>query len=80
MHKIFLSYVLGAYQNCLIKTVLLSTHNLCFGRELRILFFLLHTQIWRSGLYMDFLPHLGKLINFIFQFGMDKDLWPQINY
>ena len=29
---------------------------------------------------MEFLPHLGKLISFIFQFGMDKDLLPQINY
>ena len=26
-----LTYVLGAQQNCLIETVLLSTHNICFG-------------------------------------------------
>ena len=26
-----LSYVLGAQKNCLIETVLLSTHNICFG-------------------------------------------------
>ena len=25
------SYVLGAQKNCLIETVLLSTHNICFG-------------------------------------------------
>ena len=24
-------YVLGAQKNCLIETVLLSTHNICFG-------------------------------------------------
>ena len=27
----FLTYVLGAQKNCLIETVLLSTHNTCFG-------------------------------------------------
>ena len=27
----FLSYVLGAQKNRLIETVLLSTHNICFG-------------------------------------------------
>ena len=32
-----LTYVFGA-QN-LIVTVLLSTHNICFGREIRIFFF-----------------------------------------
>ena len=26
-----LTYVLGAQKNCLIETVLLSTHNICFG-------------------------------------------------
>ena len=28
---LFLTYVLGAQKNCLIETVLLSTHNICFG-------------------------------------------------
>ena len=26
-----LTFVLGAQKNCLIETVLLSTHNICFG-------------------------------------------------
>ena len=30
-----LTYVLGAQKNRLIETVLLSTHNLCFGLEIR---------------------------------------------
>ena len=30
---IYLTYVLG--KNCLIETVLLSTHNICFGWEIR---------------------------------------------
>ena len=34
-----LSYVLGAQKNRLIETVLLSTHNIWFGWELRKLFF-----------------------------------------
>ena len=31
--------MLGAKNNCLIETVLLSTHNICFGREIRKLDF-----------------------------------------
>ena len=30
-----LTYVLGAQKNGLIETVLLSTHNICFGRDIR---------------------------------------------
>ena len=30
-----LTYVLGAQKNRLIETVLLSTHNICFGWEIR---------------------------------------------
>ena len=33
------SYVLGAQKNRLIEAVLLSTHNICFGSEIRKLFF-----------------------------------------
>ena len=29
-----LTYVLGAQKNRLIETVLLSTHNICFGLEI----------------------------------------------
>ena len=36
---IILAYVLGAQKNRLIKTVLLSTQNICFGWEIRKLFF-----------------------------------------
>ena len=34
-----LTYVFGAQKNRLIETVLLSTHNICFGREIRKLNF-----------------------------------------
>ena len=33
-----LIYVLGVQKNYLIETVLLSTHNICFGGEIRKLF------------------------------------------
>ena len=33
-----LTYVLGAQKNRVIETVLLSTHNICFGWEIRKLF------------------------------------------
>ena len=38
-----LTCVLGAQRSCLIETVLLSTHNICFGK------FQKHTLIWRPG-------------------------------
>ena len=34
-----LTYVLGVQKNRLIETVLLSTHNICFGLEIRKLNF-----------------------------------------
>ena len=34
-----LPYVLGAQKNRLNEAVLLSTHNICFGKEVRKLFF-----------------------------------------
>ena len=34
-----LRYGLGAQKNCLIEKVLLSTHNICFGLEIRIKIF-----------------------------------------
>ena len=30
-YPVVLTCVLGAQKNCLIETVLLSTHNICFG-------------------------------------------------
>ena len=38
-YPLVLTYVLGAQKNRLIETVLLSTHNICFGREIRQLTF-----------------------------------------
>ena len=43
-----LTYVLGAQKNRLIETVLLSTHNICFGWEIRKLIFV--TIIWRPDI------------------------------
>ena len=34
-YQSILTFVLSAQKNRLIETVLLSTHNLCFGREIR---------------------------------------------
>ena len=41
-----LSYVLDAQKNRLIETVLLSTHNICFGLRNKIIIFWLHTLIY----------------------------------
>ena len=38
-YSLLLAYILGAQKNRLIETVLLSTHNICFGWEIRKLFF-----------------------------------------
>ena len=35
----FLTYVLGEHKKRLIETFLLSTHNICFGSEIRKLYF-----------------------------------------
>ena len=37
-----LTYVLGAQKNCLIEMVLLSTHKICFGWEIRKIIFSMH--------------------------------------
>ena len=37
---------MGAQKNRLIETILLSTHNICFGREIRKNNFQLNTLIW----------------------------------
>ena len=39
------SCVLGAQKNRLIETVLLSTHNICFGREIKKTFFNTHSYL-----------------------------------
>ena len=39
---VFLAYILGVQKDCLIETVILSTHNndiMCFGSEIRKVFF-----------------------------------------
>ena len=38
-YPLVLSYIFGAQKNRLIETVLLSTHNICFGWEIRKLIF-----------------------------------------
>ena len=38
-YPLILTYVLGAQKNHLIETVLLSTHNICFGWEIRKIIF-----------------------------------------
>ena len=38
MYPSFLAYVLGAQKNRLIETVLLSTHNTCFGWDKKTIF------------------------------------------
>ena len=35
---LLLAYVLGAQKNSLNETVLLNTHNICFGSEIKIFF------------------------------------------
>ena len=42
------TYVLGAQKNCLVETVLLSTHKICFGREIIYSYALLS-----GGLYLQ---------------------------
>ena len=41
-----LNMCLGAQKSRLIETVLLSTHNICFGREIKKIVFQ-YTLIWR---------------------------------
>ena len=56
-----LTYVLGAQKSRLIETVLLSTHNICFGLEIRkLFFFLVHT------LNFTLVKHMFVHCNFIF--------------
>ena len=58
----FLAYVLGAQKNRLIETVLLSTHNICFGCKIRKIFFC-HTlfnlvlMIYKTLLKMEIIWH-----------------------
>ena len=40
-----LSCVFGAQNNCLIETVILSTHNICFGWESKDYFLITHTYL-----------------------------------
>ena len=37
------TYVLGAQKNRLIETVVLSTHNIYFGKEIKIFFSIMHS-------------------------------------
>ena len=44
---ISLNICFGAQKNGLIETVLLSTHNICFGQKINKINFKLYTLIWR---------------------------------
>ena len=53
-YLLVLTYVLGARKNRLIETVLLSTYNICFAREIRKLFFsYLHLEGYLERLWQD---------------------------
>ena len=53
-YPLVVTYVLGAQKNRLIETALLSTHNTCFGWEIRKLSFLvLRTLNYRPGYTTD---------------------------
>ena len=53
-----LTYVLGAQKNCLIEIVLLSTHNICFGWEIRkIIFSMQVVTTVNSEIFAEFYFH-----------------------
>ena len=57
------TFVLGSQKNCLIDTVLLSTHNICFGWETRKLIFdytLFYLEAWKI---LTFLVKLANSYN-----------------
>ena len=56
-------FCLGAQKNRLIETVLLSTHNTCFGLEIRKLTFryTLLTKVLSQTLDCSYLPPLQKV-------------------
>ena len=54
-----LSYALGFQKNRLIETVLLSTHNMCFGWEIKKIIFQLHTLSLRPALSMPIFPKIS---------------------
>ena len=49
--------VLGVQKNRLIETVLFSTHNICFGREIRKIVFN-YTFIWRPEYALQILEEM----------------------
>ena len=80
-----LTYVLGAQKNHIIETVLLSTHNICFGWEIRKLFFLVHTLNLRPDyttaapiflLDLNYMYHIqpNKYTMLIFFIDPDKEI------
>ena len=87
-----LSYVLGAQKNRLIETVLLSTHNICFGWEIRTFIFwytllskVLDEKRWKK-LIWQFPKLIAKLIKYVnavtemyTQKGKDYDWWYPIS-
>ena len=63
------SYVLGAQKNRLIETVLLSTHNICFGWEIRKLNFR-YTLLTIVLAILQFFADIGQANLNIYQFSL----------
>ena len=61
--KNHLTYVLGAQKNRLIEMVLLSTHNICFGWEIRKSHF--HYALLTIGLYITFKWYMYQASNLL---------------
>ena len=59
-YPLVLTYVLGAQKNRLIETVLLSTHNICFGCEIRKIFFCY--ALLTEGLKFNSTAELGMFL------------------
>ena len=58
-------YVVGAQKNRLIETVLLNTHDLCFGRDVRKLIFnFTHYLEAKVSIYIAGLLDMRMLIQF----------------
>ena len=65
MFMCFRIYIcLGAQKNRLIETVLLSTHNICFGLEMRKL--ILRSLVWRfNGLFLFRCKEIGCAFEYL---------------
>ena len=60
-----LTCVLGAQKNRLIEMVLLSTHNICFGREIRITMALIRLHLCCSHATKLGLGHVTQSVTYL---------------